>query len=150
MAPDLPCDDDAAGLPEYADAVVDAIGDRTGLVVVAQSFGGFTAPLVCDRVDVDLLVLVAASALGPRRWCRARRTRPWARTPRSPVSRLALHDGPEPSHRPVRRDQHSVARRSAPAGVHRHRLHGFPCREISAGSRLAMSFAPRGRRGEVA
>lgn len=59
VAPDLPCDDDSAGLAEYTDAVVDAIGDRTGLVVVAQSAGGFTAPLVCDRVDVDLLVLVA-------------------------------------------------------------------------------------------
>ena len=28
------------------------------LVVVAQSFGGFTAPLVCERVPVELLVLV--------------------------------------------------------------------------------------------
>jgi pimeloyl-ACP methyl ester carboxylesterase len=59
VAPDLPCDDDSAGLSEYADAVLDAIGDRTDLVVVAQSLGGFTAPLVCDRVAVDLLVLVA-------------------------------------------------------------------------------------------
>jgi pimeloyl-ACP methyl ester carboxylesterase len=59
VAPDLPCEDDAAGLPEYADAVVEAIGDRTDLVVVAQSLGGFTAPLVCDRVPVKLLVLVA-------------------------------------------------------------------------------------------
>lgn len=49
VAPDLPCDDDAAGLPEYADVVADAIGDRTNVVVVAQSFGGFTAPLVGDR-----------------------------------------------------------------------------------------------------
>jgi hypothetical protein len=31
VAPDLPCDDDAAGLPEYADAVVEAIEDRTDL-----------------------------------------------------------------------------------------------------------------------
>ena len=59
VAVDLPCDDDSAGLAEYADSVVDAIGDRSDLVVVAQSFGGFTAPLVCDRVPVDLLVLVA-------------------------------------------------------------------------------------------
>ncbi len=59
VAPDLPCDDDSAGLPEYADTVVAAIGDRTDLVVVAQSFGGFTAPLVCDRVPVRLLVLLA-------------------------------------------------------------------------------------------
>ncbi len=49
VAPDLPCDDDSAGLSEYADTVVDAIGDRSNLIVVAQSLGGFTAPLVCDR-----------------------------------------------------------------------------------------------------
>jgi pimeloyl-ACP methyl ester carboxylesterase len=59
VAPDLPCDDDSAGLTEYADTVVEAIGDRTDLVVAAQSFGAFTAPLVCQRVAVDLLVLVA-------------------------------------------------------------------------------------------
>lgn len=44
VAVDLPCDDESAGLSEYADTVVDAIGDRTELVVVAQSFGAFTAP----------------------------------------------------------------------------------------------------------
>jgi pimeloyl-ACP methyl ester carboxylesterase len=65
VAPDLPCDDDAAGLPEYADAVVEAIGDRTDLVVVAQSLGGFTAPLVCDRVPVKLLILVAPMIPAP-------------------------------------------------------------------------------------
>jgi hypothetical protein len=65
VAPDLPCDDDSAGLAEYADTVVDAVGDRTGLIVVAQSFGGFTAPLVCDRVPVDLLVLLAGMVPAP-------------------------------------------------------------------------------------
>ena len=59
VAPDLPCDDDSAGLSEYADTVIEAIGERTDPVVVAQSFGGFTAPLVCERVPVNLLVLVA-------------------------------------------------------------------------------------------
>jgi pimeloyl-ACP methyl ester carboxylesterase len=59
VAPDLPCEEDSAGLPEYADTVIQAIGDRTDLVVVAQSLGAFTAPLVCHRVPVDLLVLVA-------------------------------------------------------------------------------------------
>ena len=59
VAPDLPCDDDSAGLSEYADAVIEAIGERTDLVVVAQSSGGFTAPLVCERVPAMLLVLVA-------------------------------------------------------------------------------------------
>jgi pimeloyl-ACP methyl ester carboxylesterase len=56
----LPAGDDSAGLAEYADTVVDAIGDRTGIVLVAQSFGGFTAPLVCERVQVELLVLLNA------------------------------------------------------------------------------------------
>jgi pimeloyl-ACP methyl ester carboxylesterase len=57
---DLPVDDDAAGLPEYADAVIEAIGDRTDLVLVAQSMGAYTAPLVCERLpeSVSLLVLV--------------------------------------------------------------------------------------------
>ena len=59
VAPDLPCDDDTAGLSEYADTVLEAIGDRGELVVVAQSAGAFTAPLVCDRTPVELLVLVA-------------------------------------------------------------------------------------------
>lgn len=65
VAPDLPCDEDSAGLSEYADTVVDAIGGRTDLVVVAQSLGGFTAPLVCDRVAVKLLVLVAPMIPAP-------------------------------------------------------------------------------------
>ena len=65
IAPDLPCDDDSAGLPEYADTVCGAIGDRTNLIVVAQSAGGFTAPLVCERVAVQLLVLVAPMIPAP-------------------------------------------------------------------------------------
>jgi len=65
VAPDLPCEDDSAGLPDYANAVVEAIGDRMDLVVVAQSFGGFTAPLVCERVAVDLVVLVAPMVPDP-------------------------------------------------------------------------------------
>jgi pimeloyl-ACP methyl ester carboxylesterase len=65
VAPDLPCDDDSVGLAEYTDVVIDAIGDRTDLVVGAQSFGGFTALLVCDRVPVDLLVLLTAMIPSP-------------------------------------------------------------------------------------
>jgi len=60
LAIELPAGDDSAGLTEYADTVVDAIAARTGIVLVAQSFGGFTAPLVCERVTVDLLVLLNA------------------------------------------------------------------------------------------
>lgn len=65
LAPDLPCDDDSAGLAEYTDTVVKAIGGRRRLIVVAQSFGGFTAPLVTARVPVDMLVLVAAMVPAP-------------------------------------------------------------------------------------
>jgi pimeloyl-ACP methyl ester carboxylesterase len=60
IAIDLPGDDERAGLDAYADAVVDAIGARTDIVLVAQSLGGFTAPLVCARVPVRILVFVNA------------------------------------------------------------------------------------------
>jgi pimeloyl-ACP methyl ester carboxylesterase len=65
VAPDLPCDYDSAGLAEYTDTVVEAIGDRTNLIVVAQSLGGFTGPLVCERVPAGLLVMVAAMTPRP-------------------------------------------------------------------------------------
>jgi len=65
IAPDLPCDDDAAGLKQYTDVVVKAIGFFTDIVVVAQSLGGFTAPLVCARVPAELLILVAAMIPAP-------------------------------------------------------------------------------------
>lgn len=65
IAVDLPADDDSADLDEYATAAVRAIGDRSNLVVVGHSFGAFTAPLVCDRVPVDLLVLLAPMIPSP-------------------------------------------------------------------------------------
>lgn len=60
VAVELPGADESAGLPEYTDAVVAAVGDHDDVVVVAQSMGGFTAPMVCARVPVALLVLVNA------------------------------------------------------------------------------------------
>jgi pimeloyl-ACP methyl ester carboxylesterase len=65
IAPDLPCGEAGAGLAEYADATVDAIGDRRGVILVAQSMGAFTAPLVCGRADVARLVLVAPMIPAP-------------------------------------------------------------------------------------
>jgi pimeloyl-ACP methyl ester carboxylesterase len=59
IAVDLPAADDDARLEDYADRVVEAIGKRK-VVVVAQSLGGFTAPLVCARVAVEALVFVNA------------------------------------------------------------------------------------------
>ena len=65
VAPDLPCDDDSAGLSEYVDVVLDAVADRGDLVVVAQSAGAYTAALVCTRRPVELLVLVAGLVPAP-------------------------------------------------------------------------------------
>jgi pimeloyl-ACP methyl ester carboxylesterase len=65
VAVDLPCDDESARWSDYADTVVEAIGDRTHLIVVAQSLGGFVAPLVCARKPADLLVLVAGMIPAP-------------------------------------------------------------------------------------
>jgi pimeloyl-ACP methyl ester carboxylesterase len=65
VAPDLPCDDDDAGLGEYADTVAEAVGDRSDLVVVGTSSGGYTATLVADRLRVDLLVLVQGMIPAP-------------------------------------------------------------------------------------
>lgn len=65
VAPDLPGDDESKTLDDYADTVVEAVGDRRDLVVVAQSYGGFTAPLVADRLPTDVLVLVAGMVPAP-------------------------------------------------------------------------------------
>ncbi len=105
VAVDLPCEDDDAGLPEYADAAVAAIADDAAaegahdeVVLVAHSLGGFTAPLVADRIPVDELVLVTAmiatSGEAPGDW--------WANTGHGPAIRaeLARHGVPpdeEPS-----------------------------------------------------
>ena len=60
IAIDLPGDDVNAGLDDYADIVVRAIGERANVILVAQSLGGFSAPLVCARADIRVLVFVNA------------------------------------------------------------------------------------------
>ena len=65
VAPDLPAGDDEATLDDYADVVADAVGERADLVVVGQSFGAFTAPLVAARRPVSALVLVAGMIPSP-------------------------------------------------------------------------------------
>ncbi|HZA11287.1 alpha/beta hydrolase [Mycobacterium sp.] len=63
---DLPADDDSAGLAAYRDRVCEAAADVTGpLILVAQSMGGFTAPLVADRRRTDLIVLLNAMVPAP-------------------------------------------------------------------------------------
>ncbi|MGW2770395.1 alpha/beta fold hydrolase [Streptomyces sp. NPDC001275] len=90
VAPDLPGDDDSLTLDDYADAVVEAVGDRRSLVVVGQSFGAFTAPLVAVRRPVEALVLVAGMvpepAESPDQW--------WSNTGYTEaVRRQAARDG---------------------------------------------------------
>ena len=59
IAIDLPAADDSADLSTYADTVVDAVsGASEPLVLVAQSMGAFTAPMVASRVPVASIVLV--------------------------------------------------------------------------------------------
>ena len=65
LTPDLPADDDTAGLGEYTEAVVSVLGDRADLIVVAQSMAAFVAPILCERVDVRLLILVAPMIPSP-------------------------------------------------------------------------------------
>jgi pimeloyl-ACP methyl ester carboxylesterase len=60
IAIDLPAADESAGLPEYTDLVLSAIDNRRDVVVVGMSMGAFTAPVVCTRTPVRLLVLVNA------------------------------------------------------------------------------------------
>lgn len=65
LAPDLPGDDESQTLTDYADAVVEAVGDRQNLVIVGHSFGSFTASLVADRLPADVLVLLAGMIPAP-------------------------------------------------------------------------------------
>jgi pimeloyl-ACP methyl ester carboxylesterase len=65
IAVDLPGDDRHAGLSAYADIVVRSIAERDDVILVAQSLAGFTAPLVCARAQVRMLVFVNAMVPEP-------------------------------------------------------------------------------------
>ena len=60
IAVELPGEDETAGLARYTELVVSAIGSHSGVVLVAGSLGGFTAPLVCEQAPVGELVLINA------------------------------------------------------------------------------------------
>ena len=60
FSPDLPADDETLTLGDYADSVVGLAGHRNDVVVVGHSFGGFTAPLVADKLKAEGLILLAA------------------------------------------------------------------------------------------
>lgn len=53
-------DDPALGLPEYAAIVDAAIGDHDEVVLVAQSMGAFTAPMIGKRNQVSGIVFLNA------------------------------------------------------------------------------------------
>jgi pimeloyl-ACP methyl ester carboxylesterase len=65
VAVDLPAGDDTAGLDAYARTVLRAAADHPDVVLVGQSLGGFTAPLVCARRPVRLLVMLNAMIPAP-------------------------------------------------------------------------------------
>ena len=110
VAPDLPAEDDAAGLGEYADAIVAAAAGEERIVLVAQSMGAFSAPIAVERLDVEQMVLVApmipAPGESPGTWWSATGQDVAAREaaiaegrdPYAPfdVRETFLHDVPEP------------------------------------------------------
>jgi pimeloyl-ACP methyl ester carboxylesterase len=49
-----------ATLADQADAIITAAGPADPVTLVAQSMGAFSAPLTCDRLPVDELVLLNA------------------------------------------------------------------------------------------
>lgn len=65
VAVDLPAGDDSAGLAAYADTVVRSVDVAGPVTIVAQSMGGLTAALVCNRLEVEQIVLVNAMTPAP-------------------------------------------------------------------------------------
>ncbi|MGW7532125.1 alpha/beta fold hydrolase [Amycolatopsis sp. NPDC054798] len=65
VAPDLPIENPKATFADFADTVVAALGDAKDVVVVGHSYGGFTAPLVAERVNARLLVFLAGMVPAP-------------------------------------------------------------------------------------
>jgi len=65
IAVDLPAADDDAGLEAYADAIVDAVGNRTNVVLVAQSMAAFSGPMAAERIDAQGFVLVCPMIPAP-------------------------------------------------------------------------------------
>jgi pimeloyl-ACP methyl ester carboxylesterase len=124
VAPDLPVDDDSLTLDDYADAVAEAVGDRNDLVVVGQSFGAFTAPLVAARRSVEALVLVAGMVPtpgeSPDQW--------WSNTGYTEaVRRQAARDGGlTGSDDPYLAFYHDVPRELAEEAMSKERAHPSP------------------------
>src|SRR3954468_21760671 len=65
IAPDLPITDKTAGLADFTDTVLAALGDASDVAVVGHSYGGFTAPLVASKVRARVLVYLAGMIPAP-------------------------------------------------------------------------------------
>jgi len=90
---DLPAGNEDAGLEAYADAIVAAGDGASDVTLVAQSLGGFSAPLAVDRLDVRRIVLLNAMVPKPgetfNEW--------WGAVGQQEASRLyAERDGRDP------------------------------------------------------
>ncbi|RDI21633.1 alpha/beta fold hydrolase [Lentzea flaviverrucosa] len=65
VAPDLPIEDEAKDLTDWAQALTEALPSTEDVVVVGHSFGGFVAPLAAARVNAKALVYVTAMIPSP-------------------------------------------------------------------------------------
>jgi pimeloyl-ACP methyl ester carboxylesterase len=65
VAPDLPCDDPAAGLADYAATVEAATGGRDDVVLVGHSLGSLTIPLVASHRPVLRMIFLCSVPTGP-------------------------------------------------------------------------------------
>jgi pimeloyl-ACP methyl ester carboxylesterase len=135
VAVDLPGADESAGLPEYADAVLAAVDAGRDVVVVAQSMGGFTGPVVCTRTPVRLLVLVNAMiplpGETPGDW--------WGRTGWDPARVAAAQAGGYPAEFDLATYfLHDVPAEVAAAGE----AHAYPEADIAFGQPCAIERWP--------
>jgi hypothetical protein len=96
LAPDLPAGDDTLTLLDYRDSVLHAaatVQAPSSWVVVGQSFGAFTAPLVAEQLDADALVFVAgmipARGEAPDDW--------WEDVGYAQAAARAVRDGTQPA-----------------------------------------------------
>ncbi len=62
---ELPAADDSATLSDYADAIKRAANGSSNIVIVAQSLGGFSAPMAVDELGAHELVFVNAMIPAP-------------------------------------------------------------------------------------
>jgi pimeloyl-ACP methyl ester carboxylesterase len=65
IAVDLPYGDESADLHDYVRLSAEQAAERDDLVVVGQSLGGFTAPVVAERLGARRIALVCAMVPRP-------------------------------------------------------------------------------------